>query len=252
MASSVKSVLACVGIGTSSDVSVLLHGFGFIRSRVPTDPDTSVRAEVSLLSHIQGIRGEHLNLNVIRVGFDARPASSFDDDLQKLDYAVYKTRNIYRQVNVGVGRVQHWFIDQADANGRDDIGSEDEAEALRDEWTVPNDGVDAFMVRNISASFVGISPVGGACDKDSKDDGLVAGEINRSYDEIGRTFAHELGHYFDLPHNHGDKPDCPDTTAGQNNLMAQTRCAISTRNSTLLTSGQGSTIRSHCLVKDDC
>jgi len=252
MAASVKSVLGCLGIDTSNDVSILFHGFGFIRSRVPTDPVTTVRAEVSLLDHIRSVRGEKYNLNVIRVGFDARPAASFDDDLEKLDYAVYKTRSIYRQVNAGVGRVQHWFIDQADSNGRDDISSDDEAEALRDEWTVPNDGVDAFVVRNISASFVGISPVGGACDKDSKDDGLLAGEINRTYDQIARTFAHELGHYFDLPHNHGGSPDCPDTTAGQNNLMAQTRCAISTRNSTLLTSGQGSTIRSHCLVKDDC
>ena len=49
MAVNVKSVLACVGIDTSSDVSVLFHGFGFIRARVPTDPDSTVRAEVSLL-----------------------------------------------------------------------------------------------------------------------------------------------------------------------------------------------------------
>lgn len=246
----VRSLMSCIGVDTSNDVSVLREFFGFIRARVPTDPDTSVRAEVSLLDQVRGCQGEHINLNVIRVGFDARPAASQDDDLEKLDYAVYKTRNVYRPANLGVGRVQHWFITAAESNGRDDIGSDDEAEALRDEWSVPNNGIDAFVVRNISASFVGISPVPGSCDKDSKDDGLLAGEINRGYDRFARTFAHEIGHYLGLSHNHGD--DCPTSTAGQNNLMAQTRCAASVRNSTLLTGGQGSTMRDHCASRDRC
>lgn len=252
MATSVRDILDCVGVDISGETSVLFDGFGFIRGRVPTDPDGSVTAEVSLLDHVRGMQGEHVNLNVIRVGFDARPAANQDDDLEKLDYAVYKTRNIYEQVNVGVGRVQHWFITAADADGADDLGSAGEADDLEDDWSVDNDGIDCFVVRNISASFVGRSPVGGNCDKGGKDDGLTGGEINRGDDAIARTFAHEVGHFLTLSHNHGDQPDCPDTTAGQNNLMAQTRCALSTRNSTLLTSGQGSDMRGHCASRDDC
>jgi hypothetical protein len=258
---SVRSKMACIGVDTSGDVSVLFHLFGFIRARVPTDPDTSVTSQVSVLDQVSDVGGTYLNLNVIRVGFDARPPSSADDDLEKLDYAVYKTRNVYQQVSLGVGRVEHYFIDQADAGGRDDLGSTDEADQLSDEWSVPNDGIDCFVVRNISASdFVGISPVGGSCDKGSKDDGLIGGEINRGYDAFARTFAHEVGHYVGLSHNHSGGTgctNCPASDAGKSNLMAQTRCTTCSggagvRDSTLLTSGQGSTMRGHCATKDDC
>jgi hypothetical protein len=34
--------------------------------------------------------------------------------------------------------------------------------------------------------------------------------------------------------------------------MAQTRCALSTRDSVLLTSGQGSTVRGRCQVRAGC
>lgn len=248
---SVKAILGCIGVDAGATVSILGDMFGFTQRRVPADPDTSVTAQVSLLRLVRDLQGQHIHVNVIRVGFDTLSASDQTTAFQKLDYSIYRIRNIYRPVNLGVGRIEHYFINAADANGRDDLGSEDEADALSDEWTVHNNGIDAFVVRNISDSdFVGISPVGGSCDKDSKDDGLVAGEINRAFEAVSRTFAHEIGHFLGLEHNHGD--DCPTTTAGQNNLMAQTRCAISTRDSVLLTSSQGSTMRSHCSVRSGC
>lgn len=248
---SVKSILDCIGVDTGGSVSILRRMFGFTRARVPPDPDTSVRAEVSVLRLVRDLQGEHIHVNVIRVGFDALSAADRATAFEKLDYAIYRIRNIYRPVRLGVGRIEHFLIDTADANGRDDLGSEDEADELSDEWTVPGNAIDAFVVRNISdGDFVGISPVGGSCDKDGKDDGLVAGEIGRGFEGFSRTFAHEIGHFLGLEHNHGD--DCPSTTAGQNNLMAQTRCAISTRTSVLLTGSQGSTMRDHCSVRGGC
>ena len=119
-------------------------------------------------------------------------------------------------------------------------------------------------MRNISdPDFVGrADAIPGSCDKSSKDDGLVAGAINRGggltmgLDAFSRTFAHEIGHLMGLSHNHGGRPDCPSTTNGCNNLMAQTRCATScgggTRAAVLLTSGQGSTMRGHCSVRSGC
>lgn len=252
---SVRDIMNCIGADTSGSVSVLFDFFGFSRGRVPADPDNSVIAQVSLLDLMNSLQGKHVHLNIIRVGIDnftSDPADEFDE-IDKIDYAIFKVRNIYRQVNLGVGRILHWDVTAADADGKDDIGSEDEAEELTDDWTVGNDGIDVFMVDNISAGFIGLSPVEGPCDKDDKDmNGVLGGEVNRGADGIARTFAHEIGHYLGLPHNHGDDPDCPDTTGGQNNLMAQTRCAISTRDSTLLTSSQGSTMRSHCFVRDGC
>ena len=257
---SVKAIMGCLGIDTSGTVSVLGDFFGFIRARVPADPDTTVTAQVSVLSHVQGVQGQHIHLNVIRVGFDAISggATALDAAFEKLDYALYRTRNIYRQVNLGVGRVLHWFITAAESDGADDLGSEGECDDLIADWSVPNDGVDAFVVRNISdPDFVGkASDIPGECDKEAKDDGVVAGEIGRGSEGFSRTFAHEIGHHLGLSHNHGGDPDCPDTTAGCNNLMAQTRCATScgggVRAAVLLTGSQGSTMRDHCAVQAGC
>jgi hypothetical protein len=244
----VKSILGCIGVDTSGSVSVLFHLFGFIRARVPSDPCTTDPAEISLLSHINSLQGKHIHLNVIRVGID----NFTDDEVDKIDYAIYKARNIYRTVSLGVGRVEHYDVTSADADGKDDLGSESEAEELTHDWTVPNNGIDVFMVDNISDSdFVGISPVGGPCDKDDKDmNGVIGGEVNRSRAAVARTFAHEIGHYLGLPHNHGD--DCPSSASGRANLMAQTRCADSTCDSVVLTSSQGSTVRGHCFVQNGC
>jgi len=238
---------ACVG--ASGDFSVMRDVLGFGRGRLPPDP-SGVDASVSMREQIEAVAGKHVHLNVIRVGFDAMSSSDQATANERIDFAILRLRQIYRQVNMGVGRVLHWFITQADADGADDIGSESEAEDLWDAWSVPNNGIDVFMVRTISADFIGLSPVGGACSKDDKDDGLVGGRIDRAADGVARTFAHEIGHYLGLSHTHGD--DCPTSTAVRNRLMSQTRCAVSNRNSTNLTSGEGSTMRGHCTVRNGC
>ncbi len=248
---SVRAGLSCIGISGNGERSVLRDLFGFWRGAVPADPDTSVTASVSVTQHLRGLAGRHVHLNVITVGFDALSSAGQDLADRKIDYAIYRTRNIFASAGLGVGRVGHYVITTAEANGRDDLGSESEADDLSDEWSVPNDGLDCFVVRNISDSdFVGISPRPGDCDKGGKDDGLVAGEIGRGFEAFSRTFAHEIGHFLNLPHNHGD--NCPTSTAGQNNLMAQTRCAISTRDSVLLTSSQASTMRGRCQARSGC
>lgn len=245
----VKEMMNCIGVDTTGTVSVLFHLFGFFRARVPTDPEPTVTAQVSVLDDVTSLLGRHMHLNVIRVGIDNFSA----DEIDRIDYAIYKARNIYRTVNLGVGRVEHWDITAADSNGRNDIGSESEAEDLTHEWTVPNNGLDVFVVENISADFIGISPVDGPCDKDAKEmNGVIGGEVNRAAEGIARTFSHELGHYLNLEHNHGDDPDCPGTATGMLNLMAQTRCASSIRDSVQLTAGQGNTVRGHCFVQNGC
>ena len=117
---------------------------------------------------------------------------------------------------------------------------------------MPNDGLDVFVVDNISdTDFVGISPIDGPCDKDAKGwNGAIGGEVNRTWERVARTFAHETGHYLGLSHNHGD--NCPTTAVGRANLMAQTRCADSDRDSVVLTAAQGNNVRDHCAVRDDC
>jgi hypothetical protein len=260
---SVKQIMGCIGRDTSQGLSVLQHLFGFWRRQVPTDPVAT--AEVSVLDQVRGLQGRHLHLNVIAVGWwNTLPTSQQDTAREKIDYAIYRTRNIYAAVNLGVGRVNHYVITQDEADGAHDVGSEGEADELSDDWSVDNNGIDCFVVRTISADFVGISPVDGDCDKGGKRDGLVAGAIDRGgvtagFDAFSRTFAHEIGHYLDLQHNHDDGDNCancPGSVAACDNLMAQTRCANccgnGVRAGVLLTSNQGSTMRGHCTTQSGC
>jgi hypothetical protein len=249
---SLKAMMGCLDIDTDQNLSVLGDFFGFLRRRVPTDP--SATASVSVKSQIARVQQRHVHLNVIRVGFDTLSATTRDRRHERIDYALYRTQNIYATVNLGVGRVLHWVIDSADADGLDDLGSQDEADELVERATVDNDGIDCFVVRNISdTSFVGkASAIPGSCDKGSKSDGTVAGESGRGDEFFAKTFAHEIGHHLGLSHNHGAN-NCPATTTGQNNLMAQTGCrAGAVRNAVLLTSGQGADMRSHCSTHRGC
>ena len=254
---SVRALMNCMDIDTSGTNSVLRDYFGFLRARVPTDPDTTVTAEVSVLDQTRDVQNQHFHLNVIQVGFDL--LSDIDDGWEELDYCIYRTRNIFRTRNLGLGRVEHYEILSADANGYDSIGSWAEARDMWEDWGVSNDGLDSFVTRTRTTSVfsgLGLSPVDGDCSNGTNDDGNWGGDVaTRSFDGVSRTFAHEIGHYLSLEHNHPDD-SCPPTNAGLSRLMAQTGCANNLpngiRNGVNLTSGEGEEIRDHCLVKEGC
>lgn len=245
---SVRQALNAMGLGGAANPSVMTDVLGYFRGRAPTDPETNAPVVVSLAEQFAGLSGRHLHLNLIEVGLDTLPAAELTATDDRIDYAVHRIRQIYRARQLGLGRVLYFWVTAAASNGRDDLGSESEADTLSGEWSVNNDGVDMFLVRVISdTDFVGISPVPGDCAKGGKSDGMVGGEVNRAAEAFSRTAAHELAHFLDLPHNHGD--DCPTADSARDNLMAQTRCARSVRTSVLLTSGQGTTMRGRCQVR---
>jgi hypothetical protein len=273
MVVSVKSIMNCIGVDTSGSVSILGDLFGFFRRRVPADPcslfmDPSA-AHVSLLDHIKSLKGKHIHLNIIRVGID----NFTNEEVDGIDYAIYQARKIYRMVNLGIGRVEHHDIISANAHGHDNLGCLPESEDLIREETIPNNGLDVFMVRTISdpLDWYGNTPlIPGPCDKGEDDDGLIGGRVDRLPEEVARTFSHEIGHYLGLYHNHDDHdshgnectikmvtpPCCPDTPDECNNLMASTKCANACGGGVCeaitLTNSQGITIRSHCIVQDGC
>lgn len=245
---SVRQAMSAMDLAGAGNLSVMRDVLGFWRGTAPTDPDTGSPVEVSLSEAFVALERPHVHLNLIEVGFDAAGVGNLDAVDDKVDYAVHRTRRIYATVGLGLGRVSYYWIGVAQANGYDDLGSESEADDLSDDWSVSNDGVDMFLVANISdTDFVGISPVPGDCDKGDKSDGLIGGEVGREAEGFSRTAAHELGHFLDLSHNHGDT--CPTATTARENLMAQTKCCVTTRSSVLLTSSQGTTMRGRCQVR---
>jgi Matrixin len=216
MANSLREAATKIGLGAS--FSVLRHFFGH-----NTQQDgLSVRAQVS---RVLGFR--RIDLNMIRVGSDQFTAP----DSAEIDLAVRNTRDTYAQVSLAIGRVTHWHISTAEADGYDNIGSDDEAEDLTDDWTVDNSALDIFLVLTYSGSTIGRSAVDGPCDKDAKgmDGSVVAIETNVT----GLVLAHEAGHYLGLSHVNDSA-----------NLMNPTA-----PNGGDLTSGQGSNMRDHCFVK---
>lgn len=244
---SVRQALSASGQGGVANPSVMTHLFGFWRRTAPTDPATSAPVVVSVDQVFTGLSGRHVNLNVIEVGLDTMTPTALADADDKIDYAMHRIRQIWAARSLGLGRVGWFWITAADSGGLDDIGSESEFDTLTDRWTVPGDGIDMFFVRNISAGFVGISPRPGDCDKNDKSDGLLGGFALRGAEGMGRTAAHELGHFLSLAHTHGDA--CPTSTTERDNLMSQTRCAVTERGSVVLTSAQGTAARGRCQVR---
>lgn len=236
---SLRALADCIGI--DGDFSVLRDFLGFARGELPPDP-TGADVIVSLKRQCDRLDGEHFHLNVIAVGSD----QFTDSDYVEIDYSIFKLRNIYDTVGLGIGRVEHWIVSTQDADGLDSPTSEDDLEDLTRSWTVPNDGIDVFIPHNMSVPsnggiLLGLSPVGGPCDKSANQMNAATCGLWGS-EQTARTFAHEIGHYLALGHRNRQP----------RNLMCQSRKASSTRNSVILTSGQGGRMDDHCFVDEGC
>jgi len=237
---SIRSLAGCIDV--SGGFTILGEFFGFWRRRLPPDP-TGARVAVSLLSQARLLRGEHIHLNVVAVGSD----SFTDAEDQQIDYSLYRIRNIYAAVGVGVGRVRHYGVLAADAGGLDNVTSEDEMEEIAQTWRVDNDGIDVFIpfAMNVPSGggfLLGLSPVPGPCEE--KDDKGMNGSMVGMFgsEQTSRSFSHEVGHYLGLEHRNGSPT----------NLMCQSGSASSIRNSVVLWASQGNDMKAHCLCKDNC
>ncbi len=254
---SIKSALSCIRVDTSGEVSVLSAMFGFWRERVPEDPcnPPSNSAEVSVLDQIRSLRGRHMHLNVIRVGSDNFTA----DDFEKIDYAVYRAREIYAAQELGVGRVEHHDVLAVDAEGLNVLGKDGQKERTYQEaqWLieghgVDNDGIDAFIVETMH-EVAGV--IFQATRYESLEDkgGFIAGDCDEDSRLVARVFSHELGHYLGLPHP--NEKDVDPVGWQLDNLMIKSRwwhLGATVCGSVQLRDFQGEEIRTHPLTRRGC
>lgn len=187
---------------------------------------------ISLLTQVRLLQGHHVHMNFIRVGSDQYT----NDDLRDIDQALQITRDIYAQVGLGVGRIEHYPIPTADADFAENINNRDEAIELTIRWTVPNDALDIFFVLSYSGDTIGSSRINGPCDKDAE--GMNGSVVSLEGVSIvtGFVLAHEAGHYLGLHHN-----------SNFDNLMFKGLLL-----GRQLTDSQGSDMRKHCFVNSGC
>lgn len=184
---SLRQLSTCIGL--SGTVSVLSDFFGFFRGQIPPDP-TGAPVRLSLIEQAQRLKNPHFHLNVTAVGVD----NFTDSDNIELDYAIFKIRNIYAQVGVGVGRVLHFSVSVAQANGLDSITTTDGLSNVSNSFVVHNNGIDVHVPFSLNVPsnggiILGQSPSPGPCEgKDAK--GMNASVVGLfGSEQTARSFA---------------------------------------------------------------
>lgn len=193
---------------------------------------------ISLKRQLQLVKGHSLGMNIILVGVENFTTT----DLEETESDIQFTRDIYANVDLGIRKIEWYQISAADAGGYATIDSSAEAHDLTDDWSVPNNFVDVYIVR-VMTHADGVSAVEGPCSKEDKDEmtGSVV-SLNGAWCNSGNTLAHEVGHYLgaskDDPGHHSSDPS--------NFITSASNC------NTKIEAAQGTDMKKHCYVKDVC
>src|SRR5262245_42790753 len=113
MSTSLKAMASCIGL--PSEFSVLRDFYGLWEGVIPTVAGGS--ETLSLKQQFALLKGHHIHVDIIHVG------DIGSDDHAFIDACVHQCRGVYATVNLGVGRVKHYVITEAEADGMDKIGS---------------------------------------------------------------------------------------------------------------------------------
>jgi len=234
---SLRQLAACIGLPAT--FAVVHDFFGYV---------TGHPKPLSLLTQARLLQGKHIHLNLIKVGVGSNINQDLDAGLQYM-------RDTYATVQLGIGRIKRFALPEPQATIHGTLESDDEVDALINEWSVHNDGIDLFLVATISGKGVGKTWTPGSCDKDDTKDNpagstVAVGETFALLGTLprltGYTLAHEIGHFLGLDvrfsGNHHSDPS---------NLMAATN-PVPIPAVGKLEAVQGKMMRGHCSVKAGC
>jgi hypothetical protein len=194
-------------------------------------PDRSL----SVRDQLGRVRGQSFGVNVILVCRESFGAG----DIRQIAGAVQEARDLFAQKGIAIREVEWYEIPTAEANGHCGIGvggsSHGEATALTQDWTVPNDLMDLFVVQTVTEKD-GWSAIDGECDKQTgRCTSQMSGSVLELFDPtaaMGILMAHELGHYFGLEHtsrtnnfmNSSVTPSHTNITTAQSEVIKQKDC----------------------------
>ena len=236
MAISLRQVASSC-LGKTGDISVHRDIFGYKYGM----PDRTCRLKVQL----ELAKGRAFNLSVIFVGHREDFSGTISRaDVERITYAIQRTRELYAQVNLGIRKIYWSYIPEDDVGNYTIITDADEAKNLTEDWSGDNDGIDVFFVQSI-LNAGGWSTKSGPCDKSDKGWTGTVLELSGSDDFTGVLLAHEVGHYLGL----GTGPNSTNVMGVDSNNDGIDEISTASVN---LTSSQGSTMRSHCSTRGPC
>ena len=241
---SVTEVAECLELDRDNGaLSVLQHLMGFRRRRVPRDGG-GTSGRVSLRGFLESFDDQRVRVNVCLIGADVFT----DDQVEEVDWAVYRLREIYSVAGLGVA-AHNYFVLSTDSRitgtGDPDYAPTTAAQifSLTRAWNNGSEVIDVFLPIAMAVTtpctppsagclnwILGRSPIVGPTDKsnvpDDDPDGavtMVASTGGFTGEQTARTMAHELGHYFGLQHPPNTTPSTGTTVSTRPNaLMTQT------------------------------
>jgi hypothetical protein len=228
----------CIGLGSA--FSVIKDFFGY--------PFGTPQKVISLRRQMELAKGQAMNISIILVGTsdDSDPSLVSWNDCVAVQHGIQIAREIYGKVDLGIRKVYWSHIDRDDAGSYTNIDDSSEGNDLTNDWSAANDGLDVFFCPNVDTADGWGPGSAGTCDKGDKDDwtGVVC-QLGLGNSFTGVLLAHEMGHYLGL----GTGPSAtnfmgvdPDGD-GIDSISS---------NSTDITAGQGTTMKSHCYVNPAC
>ncbi len=213
-ANSTRNIYIYTWSGSGSDIYDVFEGFGDVRMDFTIGTSAGDITDWNVWAAMAQIR---LALNFVgNISWD--DMITFQDIVETEGSAILEQQSLYiseTQIFEIPSTEPDWnrFRDLVmnDNKASDCTSGSNEANDLRDGWSSPTDWLDVWIVETLSgpacaATVTGFSPVDGPMNKGGDESGYIIRRVGRDFSSasgrqaVGRTVAHELGHFLGLRH----------------------------------------------------